>query len=428
MIKAKIFTVFALMLLVWGCRSSEPDRNLWVTGSASDKAVQPVQPVRAAMLLPLTGKAAATGTAFQQAGMMALFERPNSPLELLFFDTAGTAAGVRKAWAEAVEQAPDIVIGPIFAEEVKALRAEEPEVPVISFTSDDSLMAPDMYTMGVLIPDQVVRIVQYACTAGQRRLAVLGPENKVGEMTMNVLAETIERCPGMTLSKVSLYKPGTVNFDPAVRKIVPTPIDARKKDLTEEEKELLATPMSERVDFDALFIFEDGVKLRQVASLLSFYDVTPEVVPFYGLANWQEVRDTNLRGAYYPGVDGRRAHQFSVRYNRTFGSAPPRISSLAYDAVSLVAVLAERRALTTANLTNPAGYNGVDGRFRLKADGTNERLLDMYQIGSKQRRVIVGPAPDDFPDPTALFADPIPADVLEETGVAAVDTAHDRIP
>lgn len=417
MFKVKIFAFLSLSLLIWGCGSSQPEQNLWTTDLKSEQSIQPIQPVRAAMLLPLTGKASAMGTAFQQAGMMALFERPDSPLELLFFDTAGTAQGTQKAWEEAKEQSPDIIIGPIFSEEVKALKKSDPDVPVISFTSDSSLMNSDVYTMGVLIPDQITRLIQFACTNGQRRLAVLGPENQAGEMTMNALSETIERCPGMTLTKVSLYPSATVNFDPAIRKIVPEPIDPQKKDLTEEEKELLATPMSERVEFDALFIFEDGIKLRQLASLLAFYDVTPDVVPFYGLANWQETRDTNLKGGYYPAVDNRRAHQFSVRYNRTFGSAPPRISSLAYDTVSLVAILAERRALTQANLTNPLGYNGVDGRFRLHTDGTNERLLKMYQIGPKMRRIVVGEAPEEFPDPKALFADPIPEEVLEDIGI-----------
>lgn len=417
MFKVKIFTLFTLFLFVWACSSSQPDQNLWSTGLKSEQTTQPIQPVRAAMLLPLTGKASTMGLAFQQAGMMALFERPNSPLELLFFDTKGTAKGTQKAWKEASLQKPDIVIGPIFAEEVKALLDNDPNVPVLSFTSDSSLMESDVYTMGVLIPDQVSRVIQFACSSGQKRLAVLGPENKVGEMTMNALDKIIKRCPGMTLSQISLYQHGTVNFDPAIRKIVPEPIDPKKKDLTDEEKEILATPMSERLDFDALFIFEDGIKLRQLVSLLSFYDVTPEIIPFYGLTNWQEVRDTNLKGAFYAGVDNTRSRQFSVRYNRTFGSTPPRISSLAYDAVSLAAILAERRALTTVNLTNPLGYNGVDGRFRLKSDGTNERLLKMYQIGPKMRQIIIEDAASTFPDPTALFADPIPEDVWDDINI-----------
>ncbi len=408
MFKLKICAVVCLLGLMCACSGERPEQSLWQAMPVETESSAVVRPVKAAMLLPLTGQAAETGLAFQQAGMMALFERPNSPLELLFFDTKGTADGTRQAWDEAKAVRPDIVIGPVFATEVKALQEESPAVPVISFTSDDSLMSSDTFTMGVLIPDQVTRIVRYACEAGQRRLAVLGPENKTGELAMNALAKAVERCPGMEMKRVSLYDPQTVNFDPAVLKIVPEPIDPKKKNLTPEEEVLLATPMAERVDFDALFIFEDGVKLTQVVSLLSFYDVTPEVVPFYGLTTWQSVKDRNLRGGYYPGTENQRARKFTIRYHRLFGQNPPRISSLAYDAVSLTAVLAERRALTVANLTTDAGYNGVDGRFRLKSDGTNERLLAVYQIGGGSRRDVVSPASADFLNPDEPFVIEMP--------------------
>lgn len=407
--KLKIFCVLCATLLIWSCRSTQPDQSLW--GDETPPITEgrmPARPVRAAMMLPLSGKNAAMGEAFRNAGIMALYERPDSPLELMFFDTKGTADGMAAAWTEAERQIPDIVIGPIFAEELKSLKKESPDIPVVSFTSDNSLMEPGVYTMGVLIPDQINRLVQFMCESGQNRIAVLSPENKTGELAMNTLTEAVERCPGMAVSKVSIYNPKTVNFDPAVLRIVPKPIDPKKKNLSEEEQILLNTPIRDRLDFDALLIFDDGVRLRQVVSLLSYYDVTPAVVPFYGLTPWQSVRDKNLTGGYFPGITGIRAHKFSARYNSLFGYKPPRLSSLSYDAVSLAAVLAERRALTQTNLTLSAGYNGVDGRFRLNEDGTNERLLEIFQIQPNLSAVTVSPAPTDFFDKNALFFNGLP--------------------
>ncbi len=409
--KLRIFCVVCASLLLWGCQSFSPRSSLW-----DDEPKQLMQtdmpirrPVRAAMMLPLSGRNASMGESFRNAGMMALYEHPDSPLELMFFDTKGTASGITEAWEEAERQNPDIIIGPIFADELKALKKESPDVPIISFTSDNSLMEPGVYTMGVLISDQVNRLVQFMCASGQARVAVLSPENKTGELALNTLMESVNRCPGMMVSKVSIYNPKTINFDPAVLRIVPKPIDPKKKDLTEEEQILLNTPIQDRLDFDALLIFDDGVRLRQVVSLLSYYDVTPAVVPFYGLTPWQSVRDRNLSGAFFPGITGVRADKFSSRYNSLFGYKPNRLSSLSYDAVSLVAVLAERRALAQSNLTLEAGYNGVDGRFRLNEDGTNERLLEIFQIQPNRIPQTVSPAPMEFGDKTAPFGQIMPS-------------------
>ena len=365
-------------------------------------------PVRAAMLLPLSGKSAPLGEAFLNSALIALQERPDSPLELLFFDTAGTAEGTRAAWHAAQPHHPDLILGPVFAAEVAALNDENPHRPVLSFTTDTTQVSDNVYSLGVLIPDQLTRLVQFMCASGAKQVAVLGPEDKTAELTMNALAETIERCPDMKMGPVSLYAPDTVNLAPAVLKIVPQPVDPRKKNLTEAEKAILETPIADRLTFDALFIFEDGVRLQQLISLLSYYDVTPTVVPFYGLANWRGVRDRNLIGGYFTGTPETRAQQFATRYRNIFGEQPPRIASLGYDAVSLVSLLAEQHALSSASLTRPEGFNGVNGRFRLRDDGTNERLLEIFQINSLRRITSVSPVPPTFIPPDMLFEAPLP--------------------
>ena len=180
------------------------------------------------------------------------------------------------------------------------------------------------------------------------------------------------------------------------------------QDLTEEEKILLETPMEERIDFDALFVYEDGVKLQQVISLLAYYDVTPKVVPFYGLANWQSSRDKGLVGGYFTATPTDRLDVFTRRYQKTFGAKPPRISSLAYDAVSLVAHLAQHQALTTGNLLQEKGFNGVNGRFRINSDGTNDRLLEVRQFQPGLRQQIIVPVPETFLDKESYFVEPEP--------------------
>ena len=65
-----------------------------------------------------------------------------------------------------------------------------------------------------------------------------------------------------------------------------------------------------------------------------------------------------------------------------FKQQPVRTATLAYDAVALVAALVKTQGparFSPEVLTNPSGFTGIDGLFRFRADGTNERGLAVLQ-------------------------------------------------
>lgn len=353
---------------------------------------------KVAILLPLSDKSAALGSDLQKAAMMAAFDKHQSDAAIFFYDTAGMPEGAEKALQQAHKIHPSVIVGPIFSAETSAVRDEGADVPVLSFTSDSDAVDDDVYTLALMIPNQIERIVEYACKAGQRKLAVIGPENKVGEMVMNTLSDAIERCVDMEIKSVSLYDTKTVNFDPVIAKIAPQPIDSRRKNLTDKEKELLLKPIAEKVDFDALLVFEDGVKLQQVMSMLSYYDITPTDIPVYGLSSWGGMKISEIIGGYYPAMPMGLSTDFNQRFYQTFGTKPSALASYAYDAVSLGILLGNTGSINTAGLLNDRGFDGVNGRFRLNKDGTNTRLLDMRRIMSKNRSVVVEAAPETMPD------------------------------
>lgn len=391
----KILTATCLLMLA-GCSSQSlfsdtpslyaPSSELGLTGAG-----------KIAMLVPLSGHAAETGEDLKQAGMMAQFDRPDAQTAVLFYDTQGTPEGAKQAYAKAMNEKPSMIIGPVFSAETKAIKQEGPAIPVLSFTSDTEAVGDNVYTMALLIPEQVKRIVSYACESGQRKIAVIGPENKAGELTMNTMAIEVQKCPGMEIQKVSLYDPKTVNFDPVVRKIVPTAVDVRNKNLTSRQKQLANTPIKDRIGFDSLFIFEEGVRLQQIMSLLAYYDVTPKAVPTYGLSSWQQMRDPAFVGGYFPAMPMKDYIDFVNRYQSNFGKTPTRLASMAYDAVSLSVLLNGAGGVSTAGLTQPLGFNGVDGRIRLNSDGSNTRLLDMMQMKAVGQASVVSPAPTELP-------------------------------
>ena len=60
---------------------------------------------------------------------------------------------------------------------------------------------------------------------------------------------------------------------------------------------------------------------------------------------------------------------FAQKFQATYGKAPPRIASIAYDATTLAAALARTGDFSIPALTQPSGFLGVDGIFRFLPDG-----------------------------------------------------------
>lgn len=369
-----------------GCVSKQGP-VLWPGASDSGRTVEKVPTV--AVLLPLSGKSAKVGDSMQKAAMMATFEHKNTPAKILFFDTERSIEGAKKAYLWALAQKPDLVVGPVFSEEVKAIKNDGISVPMLSFTSDTKLVDDEVGTMAITVAEQVRQMVRHACSANQMKLAVLGPDSKIGEIAMNALSNEIQTCPGMSLEKVSLYDAKTTNFTDAVQHIVPPLINPKKKELTEEQKQELAKPMSERAGVDAIILFEEGIKLQQLLSLLVFYDAGPKDIPVYALTVVKNMNDNNANFVYYADVDDSNYQDFVSRYRAEFGRAPERIATQIYDIMGFVLdEVSAGRNITLNDLRKRDGYLGVDGLVRLNPDGTNRRALLLKQKRGSRQAVI----------------------------------------
>ena len=95
------------------------------------------QTVKVALLLPLTGNANAqpVAKAMKQAGELALFDFDKPNVQLIPKDTHGNPNGARQAAEEAVKEGAELIIGPLFANEVSAVApiAQSAHIPVLAF-------------------------------------------------------------------------------------------------------------------------------------------------------------------------------------------------------------------------------------------------------------------------------------------------------
>ncbi len=373
--------------------------------------------VRVGLLAPLSGTSAPTGQGILNAAQMALFEIADEHLVLQVYDTKGTPEGAIEAATKALNEGAQLFLGPLFAGEVKAITpyAQAAGVNIIGFTTDPSVQAPNVFVLGFLVEAQVREVLAYARSQGRERFAVLAPENVYGQSVVDSL-NTLVPAMGGTISRITYFNPNGNDLEDVVRRFAD--FDKRKAALqaerntlsasTDEVSQLALKRLEQQetlgdVDFDAVFIPESGGRLIQVANLLPFYDIDTTRVQLMGTMLWATRglgRESAMVGGIYPAPAQEPNRDFAQRYRQTFGGTPPALANHGYDAVALAAVLVRSGSADPFRpeaIADPAGFSGVDGIFRFRANGLSERGFAIMQI-TRDGADVARPAPKDFQD------------------------------
>jgi ABC-type branched-subunit amino acid transport system substrate-binding protein len=129
---------------------------------------------------------------------------------------------------------------------------------------------------------------------------------------------------------------------------------------------------------------------------------TRDRVKLLGTGLWDDdaalTREASLQGSWYAAPAPNADAEFVNKYRAAFGTSPAQLASLAYDAVSLVALLSAGtpyHRFTRGALMDPNGFAGVNGIFRFRADGTSERGLAVLEV-TAAGPVMISPAPTTF--------------------------------
>jgi ABC-type branched-subunit amino acid transport system substrate-binding protein len=341
--------------------------------------------VKVAVLLPITssGSTPAVAKALKQAAELALFDFDNPNVTLIPKDTKGSAEGARTAAESALRDGAELIIGPLFAAEVSAAApvALQGGVPMIAFSSDEKVAGNGVYLLSFLAGRDVPRIVAYAMSQGKRNFAELIPQSAYGRIAETAFARAVSSAGGQAAVRASFPPNDSTAMLGPVRQI--------------------ASAVKSGQGVDALFLPAGRDELPDLAPLLASEDLSSGRVQFIGTGQWDYPNigsDRALLGGWYPAPDPKGWSSFVQRYSKTYGGAPPRIASLAYDAISLAVSLSANppgQRFTAAQLTRPTGFSGVDGLFRLLSDGTCERGLAILEVREGGPQVI-DPAPSSF--------------------------------
>ncbi len=371
--------------------------------------------VKIAFLVPLSGPNATLGRSLLDAAQLAVFEVGDEEFILMPRDTGGTPEGAAAAADAAIAAGARLIVGPLFAADVPlvAQRAQAAGVSVLSFSNDVSVAGPGVYVLGVPPRAQIDRVMAFARSRGLARFAGLVPNNSYGSAVEEAMFATSGRIGGQIVA-IERYDPATTDASPVVRRLAS--YEARRASLQQQRRELearnddasrLALRRLEGIDtlgevrFDAVVLPDFGDRLLSIAPLLPYYDIDPNRIRLLGTSLWDDSRLTRepaLIGGWFAAPPPEAREPFNKRYRETYKREPPRLATIAYDATALAAVLARSDGgpdFSPEAITNPVGFAGMDGVFRLLTDGSIERALAVIEVQRNRFRTI-SPAPETF--------------------------------
>ena len=345
------------------------------------------QPVPVALLVP-GGSANATDNALasslENAARLAMSELDGVTIDLRVYNTAGNAGTASSQAQAAIADGAKVILGPVYAENAAAagVAAAARGVNVLAFSNNPSVAGGNVFILGNTFENTAKRMVSYAARQNRGNIMVVYGQSPAENLARDAILQAIASTPGASQA-------GTAGFELSQNGVVQA-IPA----ISSQVKSSGATSVFLTSGTDGALPF--------ASSLLRENGVNPPAVQFMGMQRWDipatALTLSGVQGGWFALPDPDLSGRFTQRYQAAYGDQPHPIAGLAYDGIAAIGALVKAGkadALSGSALTQSQGFVGVNGVFRLRGDGTNERGLAIAQI-QNQQVVVIDPAPKSF--------------------------------
>ncbi len=304
-----------------------------------------------------------------------------------------------KKYLEKNSQPGNIYFGPISADESLGLNTYcENGILFFSFSSNKSLANNCIFLLNFFPYNEIQTIFDYL--PENSKIAIVYPENSYGYKINEIVDRISERSKSIIINRAS-YKENLENARSAIKEL--GKYELRKFELNRQKK-LLALNKDENskqrlkklerftttndYDFTHVLIADYGVRLLQVAPLLAYYDIDPNIVGFIGTGAWDDTiffNEPTLQNAIFPGVEYNKRKKLIEEYADIYDEGLMRVSTLPYDLIGLLTYLINNNYSVEEfyELVENKNFifDGVDGSFYFN-NNLIERELKILQINN----------------------------------------------
>jgi len=350
-----------------------------------------------AVLLPTSGPAKSVGNSIKTSIETAFLRQQLKNIKVSFYDLSGEKSRRDSIIKDAINDDPDIIIGPLFAEDVITLRDAKPSnTPVISFTS--------VMTMNLIPTQSIEIIVRQMQTDGAKNMLVLAPDDNSGKL-MAATAKKISDAYNFPINGLFYYKSGDSDSikdvamrasmysarsaaNTRAREVLSDIINkehldsATRHSLRKQLEKISRTETLGDLPYDSILFLGSGEDTKTLASFLRYYGIGNRDTAFYGTTLWHGAdiaSDFSLSGAKYATLPP-ISDNFVSLYNMIGGKDPDYLSAFGYDAANLSLGMLYTNKSKDAYLFDPSGYIGTTGIFRLQPSGESERALRIMEL------------------------------------------------
>jgi len=368
-------------------------------------AVDPGQPVRVALLVPYgTGDPArdAIARSLENAARLAVTDLRDATIDLAVYPSAGTTAGGAAAAQQAVAEGAKIIVGPLFSTETAGAQssAAAAGLTVLSLSNNPSVAGGNVFILGTSFENTAGRLVGFGQSRGMRNFGVVYPAGLEGETARDAVAAVVS-ARGATLVASQPYNLSVEGIQAAAGPAAAALLSggAQAVILTDGPTGglgFIAEALRSNGVGAALQARERqrlgrGVPLLHAQELgLRGADSVAAQTQFLGMQQWDASAEAlalpSLQGGAFAAPDPSLVAAFEGRYRTAYGEGPHELAGLAFDGVHAVgAMIAEARAsggspFSGARLTEPSGFAGAYGPFRLLPNGRVQRNLAIVEV------------------------------------------------
>jgi ABC-type branched-subunit amino acid transport system substrate-binding protein len=357
--------------------------------------------VQVALFLPFSGKNKDLGfSLFNSATISLFYNDPNGIIELVLFDSKENPKDSEKAFKEIIDKKIKIVIGPIFSNSVEAIEklARQHKISVISLSNNQNLINKidkegGVFISGILPEIQIEKIVNYAISQGKLNFAIIAPSNQYGKTITELLKKFVRSKQGNFITS-EFYDNNSKDLDRVVERVIDSFILPDNLAKAKKDKDLVINDY-DRIYPQVIMIPESGKIASKIISSIKKQNKEERDFQILGTSQWDDksIFDSNLINAWFPAPENEKFSDLENFYYSKYEKFPPRLASIVYDMIGLIAEITNRKQGQTPNLSDfinfkngdKNGYQGVDGLFRFLPNGLTQRNLAVLKITTSSK-------------------------------------------
>lgn len=424
--RTKLVCLFlSLCLLVAGCKNNGLDEYLKNSNNieygeidefkdtnidAKIKQSKLEEKLRVGFFVPLTGSTKIVGESLLNAAKLSIFENKKHDIFLKVYDTKGTDFGAVEAMKKAISEGVDVILGPLFFYETKAISkmAKENNVILFSFSNEQKLQNVDnVYLTGSIIEQEIEILLNTLISEGKINFIAYLPNNSHGSTINNILRNKL-KSKNAFLIKSDFYSQKDPNFEKKLMGLLRSyrvsdefleDYEKRKADsiLTGEKVEYVINEEN-KIYPDVIFVAEGKKIAENVGMTMYKYSSSIRNIQILCTSKIDGAKNIEknpyLQNIVFIGANPEKYEQYEKSYLTMFGVQPIKISSMVYDLVNNIDRFYKKEkgayVVDRKKLLDPFGFDGIDGKARFLPNSLIERNFYVLKIEEGEKKIIEG--------------------------------------